>query len=130
MKPTQKNADDIFSKYIRLKHASNQGYVKCYTCGIIKHWKQLDNGHFIKREYHRTRFDERNCKPQCDRCNRRFSGMQDEFANNIIRDYGIEVFNELMNKKHLPYTEYLEGLYASVIETYLQKVKLLLKELK
>jgi hypothetical protein len=56
--------------------------------------------------------------------------MQDEFANNIIRDYGIEVFNELMNKKHLPYTEYLEGLYASVIETYLQKVKLLLKELK
>lgn len=125
MKPTQKNADAVFSKYIRLKN-SHQGYVKCYTCGIIKHWKEMDNGHFIKREFHRTRYDERNCKPQCTKCNYHNSGMQDEFAKNIIDEYGIDAFNDLMNKKHLPYTEYLEGLYASVIAKYQPLLKGLL----
>lgn len=129
MNPTQKNADAVFSKYIRLKNATPQGYIQCYTCGIIKHYKNMDCGHFIKREYHRLRYDERNCKPQCTRCNHYNSGMQDEFAKNIIDEYGIEVFNELMNKKHLPYTEYLKGLYASVIETYQPKVKKLLERI-
>lgn len=63
------DADAIFSQYIRLKYANERGLVKCYTCGIEKHWTMVDNGHLIKRAHLRFRLDERNCKPQCKTCN-------------------------------------------------------------
>ena len=43
-KPTvsklKKKLDAIFSKYIRLKDADKNGYVKCYTCGVKKYWEK------------------------------------------------------------------------------------------
>jgi len=41
--------DSIFSRYIRLSYADNNGMVKCVTSGDMYHWKNIQNGHFITR---------------------------------------------------------------------------------
>lgn len=61
--------DIIFSQLIRLKGADEFGMVKCYTCDDVKHWKQMQCGHFIPRAQMPTRFSEKNCRPQCKSCN-------------------------------------------------------------
>lgn len=61
--------DIIFSQLIRLKDADDFGMVKCYTCEEVKHWKQMQCGHFVPRAEMPTRFSEKNCRPQCKTCN-------------------------------------------------------------
>jgi len=89
-----------FSKYIRLSHANKDGIVRCYTCGAYHHWKDVDAGHYVKREFHATKFDERNVKPQCRKCNRFMGGNQDEFAIHLLKDYGPVIIEELNELKH------------------------------
>lgn len=76
----RKELDAVFSRYVRLKFADANGNARCYTCGAYKHWKELQNGHFIRRQYLATRFDERNCRPQCVGCNMFGDGKTVEFS--------------------------------------------------
>ena len=64
-----KKLDVVFSQYIRLSNADNNGYCTCVTCNKTFHWKQIQAGHFMSRKHYSTRWDERNVKPQCVRCN-------------------------------------------------------------
>ena len=45
-----KKLDKVFSEYIRQKYADSFGMVSCFTCDARKHWKDMQNGHFIS--YH------------------------------------------------------------------------------
>lgn len=102
-KKLYKQAWGLMSQWVRRKDANLDGFNECYTCGCVKHYKELQAGHF---KHDRLDFDERNLKPQCSRCNKWFSGKLDVYAENLIRDYGIEWFNQLVrdaNSYH-PYT--------------------------
>ena len=72
-KPTRsklvKKLDTVFSQYIRLSNADNNGYCTCVTCNKTFFWKEIQAGHFMSRKHYSTRWDERNVKPQCVRCN-------------------------------------------------------------
>lgn len=83
----------LMSKYVRLKYADKQGKCKCYTCDVVKNWKELQAGHF---KHNRLDFDERNLKPQCVKCNKWLSGRLDVYAENLIKDYGLKWFNKLV----------------------------------
>jgi hypothetical protein len=83
----------LMSLYIRTKDADNNGMVSCYTCGIVKHYKEMDCGHF---KHGRLDGDERNLKVQCSKCNRYLSGHLDVYAERLIRDYGLDWFNQLV----------------------------------
>lgn len=96
----EKLLDKEFSYYVRRKDADKIGNVSCYTCGEKKNWREVDAGHFVKRQHRYTRWDERNVKPQCRRDNLFMGGRQDDFAKSIIKEYGQEVFEELMQKKY------------------------------
>jgi len=65
----KKKLDAVFSKYVRLKDADENGFNYCFTCHKFDHYKNLQNGHFISRKYLSTRFDLENCRPQCPSCN-------------------------------------------------------------
>lgn len=82
----KKELDAIFSKWVRLSYADSMGYVLCYTCGVKKFWKQIQNGHFISRQYLAIRFDPRNCRPQCIGCNLFGNGKQVEFAAKLEQE--------------------------------------------
>lgn len=100
MKKLIKKLDDVFSKYIRLKNADENGIVKCYTCGKYHHWKEIQCGHYISRRHFGTRWEEKNCKPQCVGCNIFNQGSADTFARNLIREYGSDILELLAAKKN------------------------------
>lgn len=80
--------DKWFSQYIRLKYADENGIVRCYTCDTPHHWKELDCGHYVKRQHQETRFNENNCRPQCRKCNWFMQGNDVEFRKRLIEEIG------------------------------------------
>jgi len=103
-KPTitqlKKKLDTIFSQYVRLRDANEDGLVACFTCGNTKHWKQQQNGHFQRREKMNTRFDTMNCQVQCVTCNVFKDGEQYKFATNLDRKFGEGTAENLLNKSN------------------------------
>lgn len=76
----KKELDRVFSIYIRQKYADSFGIVQCYTCQKTGSVKELQNGHFVPRQYLSVRWDERNCRPQCYACNMLYNGQPSAFA--------------------------------------------------
>jgi hypothetical protein len=66
----QKILDGIVSETVRLVFANKEGFVSCVTCGIVKHWKYMDCGHWQSRRFIPTRYYLPNLGPQCEECNR------------------------------------------------------------
>ena len=91
----KKELDKWFSLYIRLREATNEGVVQCFTCGKIRHYKKLQCGHFQSRRHHATRWNEWNCQVQCVKCNMFEQGEQWKFGLNINAKYGEGTSKEL-----------------------------------
>ncbi|RKY08530.1 MAG: recombinase, partial [Planctomycetota bacterium] len=56
---------DLFSQYIRLRDTQDDGYCYCCCCGLPRHWKRMDAGHFISRGHLYLRYNEKNVHAQC-----------------------------------------------------------------
>lgn len=97
-----KDADAIFSKYIRLKNADSNGYILCYTCGKYMSWKVAQCGHFIKRGCLWLRLDERNARPQCERCNIVLKGNYEEYARRLEKEKP-GIVEILMDESRVPW---------------------------
>lgn len=109
----KKKLDTIFSLFIRLRDSDEHGYASCYTCGVTKHYKELQCGHFAPRQYLSLRYDERNCHTQCYACNMLYNGQPSAYAEHLKRDYGEEILTEIEQKrkevtKNFPYEVKLE----------------------
>ena len=76
----KKKLDQVFSRFIRQKYADNFGDVRCYTCPKKAPVAEMQNGHFVPRQYLTLRWDERNCRPQCYACNMLYNGQPSAFA--------------------------------------------------
>lgn len=85
----KKELDAIFSKYIRHKYAID-GYVACYTCGVVKPIKEMQNGHFQSRKHLSTRYDEDNCRVQCVGCNVFKYGESYIFGKKLEKEIDVE----------------------------------------
>ena len=94
-------ADRWFSRYIRLRDATESGYVRCCTSGKLMHWKNCDAGHFMSRRFQSTRYDERNCHPQSKQENRFLNGNQIDHQKYINERYGDGVADELFEKSKM-----------------------------
>jgi hypothetical protein len=132
-KPTvsklKKKLDTIFSKYIRLKDADKNGYVKCYTCGVKKYWEKdgMQAGHFMSRKHTATRFDPLNVKPQCYSCNCHFYGRQFVFGKNLDKQFGEGTSEALLQKSRQTQKNTVADL-QDLIELYTNKLDELLKK--
>jgi len=109
-----KKIDTVFSQYVRLRAADHRGMGECYTCGAIRHWSEVDAGHFMSRACMSTRWDEKNVQFQCKRCNGFRSGEQFLFSQHLDSDYGEGTADGLYIKskqtyKHTP--QELETMY-------------------
>lgn len=97
----------LTSEYIRRKFADDNGYASCCTCGVTKHWREFDCGHFIpKNKGNAIYFEEENLAVQCQYCNRFLHGNLIEYTRYIIDLYGIEKVDELraLSKTTLKFT--------------------------
>jgi len=99
-----KNLDTVFSKYIRISNADKIGYCTCVTCGVVKHWKEIQAGHFMSRKHYSTRWDETNVKPQCIGCNMFKQGEQYKYSLFLGKDVSEVLY--LKSKETVKFTNY------------------------
>tara|TARA_B100000809_G_C14648366_1_gene354980 strand:- start:1 stop:399 length:399 start_codon:yes stop_codon:yes gene_type:complete len=94
----EKVADRDFSKFIRLRDSNDYGVVRCCTCKKESLWKEMDNGHFIKRDKRATRWEETNCNAQCRACNEYGKGEEAKHKEYIDTLYGENTADKLRHK--------------------------------
>jgi hypothetical protein len=95
----KKELDKWFSLYIRLREATDEGLVQCFTCGNVNNYKVgMQNGHFMSRQFMATRYDEQNCQVQCVGCNMFKFGEQFKFSLALDSKYGKGTAEDLLHK--------------------------------
>lgn len=87
-------ADKYFSQYIRIRD-----HFVCITCGVKGSYRTsppfLQNGHLISKYFFTTRYDERNCNCQCNKCNIKHEIDYEIYKRAFIDKYGEEVYDEI-----------------------------------
>ena len=111
--------DTYFHKYIRLRDTDADGYGNCYTCNSSLDYKKTQAGHFINRSLKSTRWDERNVKIQCARCNNWMEGRQFEFSLKL----GMKLSKELLLKSLTPWNK-TEEEYAVLVKYWKSKMEM------
>ena len=92
----KKELDKWFSLYIRLREATAEGSIQCFTCSRISHYRSgMQCGHFQSRRHHSTRWHEKNCQVQCVKCNMYEQGEQFRFGVALDHKYGEGTAEEL-----------------------------------
>jgi hypothetical protein len=81
------------SLFIRRNGADCNGINSCYTCGVRKHYKELNAGHF---HHNKLDFDTRNLKPQCVHCNKFLRGNLAVYATHLMEELGEEGMKQLL----------------------------------
>lgn len=93
----KKKAWSAFSLYIRLKYADENGYVACYTCGVVRHYKdRMQAGHGIGGRNNAVLFLEEVVRPQCVGCNMFGGGKYAIFTRKLIDELGLEEYDRLV----------------------------------
>ncbi len=101
----KKIAWKLFSEWIRRRYADHRGFVRCVTCGAVKHWKCGDAGHFLPGRNNSILFDERGVHFQCKQCNGHFRvgttvpDVDKKYKEFMLKEYGPEVVKELRRNK-------------------------------
>ena len=83
-----KKLDTVFSQFIRLRASDHRGMGECFTCGAVRHYTEVDAGHFMSRACMSVRWSETNVQSQCKRCNGFRSGEQYIFSIRLDELYG------------------------------------------
>ena len=123
----KKELDKWFSLYIRLRDASDEGLVQCFTSERVYHYKEIHAGHFISRRCLATRWCEINVQPQSAKDNLFGQGEQYRFGLNLDAKYGEGTAEELELKSRQ--TVKLSRVdYEDKISYYKDAVKNLKKE--
>jgi hypothetical protein len=94
LKGLKTKAWKLFSEYIRRRDADEGGTVPCYTCGKLMYWKDSHAGHGIPGRGNAVLFDVDIVKPQCPRDNLFMGGRYEIFAAKLIREHGLNWFEE------------------------------------
>lgn len=113
--------DLVFSRYIRHKYADKDGLVQCYTCPSREPIALIQNGHYISRKHMFLRFDERNCRPQCDVCNSKKHGNMAIYTQNLEKE-SPGITDILLEESRTPY-KWSQYELKSMISEYSRKLK-------
>lgn len=132
-----KKLDALFSLYIRLSNADDKGFCSCISCGQRYYYRNkgkkrdIAAGHFIPKSNstYRTRWDERNVKPQCLRCNSFLEGNKYSFGLGLVEIYGPGICEELQLKSTKPFNAVIFDM-AAKIKHYKEQNKILESKFK
>lgn len=113
---TKKKAHELLQRLVRMKAADDNGFAECVSCGAVKHYKQMDGGHFISRTYSFHSLREENIHPQCKRCNRFFTGCHDDYRRYMVEMYGEDFVEWLTDTKHTLHKWSILELDAMIVE--------------
>lgn len=121
---TDKKLWKVFSEYIRRRDADENGICTCITCGLKRHYKQMDCGHGIGRQHWGTRYNEKNNHAQCKRCNGFEGGKREVYEREVNKRYGPGTWDllNLASKKAKKLTQFeidiLEKHYRELLKKF------------
>lgn len=127
LKEQEKELWRVFSRFIRFRDK-----LTCYTCGKIhKKLSECDAGHFRTQGASGilAKFDPRNVHCQCTTCNKWKSGNLAIYAENLERDYGFGILQELAQVAKQVFKP-TEQWYQDQIRYYSMKVEELQLQMK
>ena len=108
---------------------TGSAWVRCYTCGSIAHWKDMDCGHFIQRKMTGVRWDWRNTRIQCTKCNCYDEGAKAKYSILLAQEgvdlKALQLLADFYGQQRLPN----ETLIAHIKE-YREKNKALKEKVK
>jgi hypothetical protein len=119
--------DKIFSEYIRLRDANNDGIVRCYCCGKSLPWRESENMHFIPRRHLSLRYSETNCHAGCTGCNCYNYGNIEKYTARLKKEYGEDIIDRLTVIKNVTHAP-SDSDYQILIDHYKLEIKKLRKE--
>lgn len=114
----------VFSEFIRLRDADDNGWCRCCTCGLVRHWKHIDAGHYISRGHKYHKFNEKNVHAQCKGCNAFKQGDAVRYREFLIDKYGLKIVEDMESSKSFPAGLDRWGIELKIQE-YREKVKAL-----
>jgi hypothetical protein len=113
----------LVSEYVRRRDADEGGFGGCYTCGTPIHWKyEGQAGHAIPGRTNAVLLDDSICRLQCYGCNCGRNGMHHIFATKLIKEKGLEWWEEKLFKARQAVKFSREEL-ENIIESYRQKLE-------
>lgn len=112
----KKKLDAVFSVFIRMRDKG-----QCFTCPTKKPWKQMQNGHYVSRQYLSVRWDIRNCHTQCVSCNIFKHGNMTAYAVKMVKLFGPSILQEL-EKEKWRITKLYKPDYLELIEYWTEEV--------
>lgn len=118
----KKELDKVFSQYIRHLYSDDNGNVECYTCGVVKPIKQMQNGHMQSRKHTSTRWHLNNCRPQCVKCNIYSEGEKIRFYRRLCSEIGDKEVEEVIQLSYKT-EKYSKPDLIYLIDYYKQKLK-------
>jgi len=90
----------LCSEYNRRKYASENGNVKCFSCSTVKHWKEMQAGHFIPGRGESVLFEDTGIHAQCFACNINKKGNWADYYMAMEEFYGKNEINRLIDLKN------------------------------
>ena len=109
-------------KLVRLKAADEHGYCTCVTCGVRKHWKEMQGAHFISRKWTATKLMTENIHPCCPKCNGPLNGNMIQYTLYMQDTYGREFVEELETLKHQT-KKYTRAEVEEIKQDLLEKIR-------
>jgi len=113
----KKKLDTIFSLYIRLRNADENGTIECFTSGQLMHYKKAHAGHYISRRHLSTRWDETNVQAQSVKENIFNQGNAPVYAIKLDERFGDGTAKSLVDKSLINFKESKDW-YIQQIEYY------------
>ncbi len=130
----RKQADDWFSRYIRIIHRDSivggEIYCRCFVRPhLLKRAADMDNGHCFSRSNLLLRFEPDNCRPQ-NRSGNRYEGNRETtlFMEKLERELGAGRWQRLLDLKRQKGDDTLEYYRAKALH-FKEKVTNLHREL-
>lgn len=85
----------LISMYVRQQGMDKDGHNKCYTCEVVRHWKELQCGHY---HHGKGDFELKNLKPQCAGCNKFRHGNLSIYGTKLSQEIGVAGMKKLLLK--------------------------------
>lgn len=104
----------LMSELIRRKYADQYGNCSCFTCGVVRPWREQQAGHGISGRGNYVLFLEEVIKPQCPKCNIILSGNYEIFVPKLIDLYTRDQYDKWVIESRKPFKR-TKGEYVALV---------------
>lgn len=121
-----KELDEVFSLFIRLRDADENGTVTCFVSGERIYYRDADAAHYFVRQHMGTRWDEMNVHACSVDSNRYDPSHHDKYADKMVIRYSAMDFI-LLKERSKSLAKFTRSDLLEMIEKYKVKVSELRK---